>query len=500
MNPAVNYFFEANLALCLFLAAFVFLLKNETNFKLKRLMLLTGIAVSLIFPALHVQSQALSIPSIREVIPTVMLPEFVVAGYSENASQSIGPFSFWSVVTYIYVAGACVMLVLFLIRIIALMKLIRQSRPIGKDGLFIAESSNKLAPFSFFNFIFIGQADELTEYEKNQIIAHEAIHARQLHSFDIIILNIIGIFFWFNPVIRIYKNIFIQLHEFEADARAVRNEEMNDYCNLLARVALLSADIRLANHFSNSLTLKRIQMMRTIKMKIRPWKVVAMVMIIPVFFIILSCQDQLANEVTDIAKSSTVALDVPSDIQAEYDKMRSAHPEKQFLLVEVDVNGQAKAQSLKDKMDKLAPETISSVNVIKHPATASEPERGFIIVEYTEELKQVQESSKSEDNVYTMVEQTALPADGMERYFGFLGENIHYPEQAREKGVQGKVFVSFIVETDGTLSDFNVVKGVNEMLDAEALRVVRLSPKWEPGKNDGHPVRQRMVLPISFAL
>ena len=239
--------------------------------------------------------------------------------------------------------------------------------------------------------------------------------------------------------------------------------------------------------------------MRTIKSRIRPWKVAAMILLIPAFFILLSCQDQLMTEVTDIAKSSTVALDVPAAVQKEYETMKANHPEKEFLLVEVDANGQAKMKSLKEKMDQLPPESISSVNVIKHPATGGDPERGFIIVEYTDELKQVQESSKTED-VYTVVDVTAMPADGLDKYYATLAANLTYAKSAREKGLEGKVFVSFIIETDGTLSDIKVVKGVSDELDSEAVRVVSIAGKWTPGKNEGKVVRQRMVLPINFSL
>jgi TonB family protein len=499
MSNALNYFLEANIALCLLLVTYILILKNETSFRVARMILLGGIGVSLIFPAIHVNGAALNIPSLGQVMATVMLPEIVVMGYRETAARGTDVFSFLALLKYLYLAGAFAALIIFGYRISRLLQMIHKAKPVRRGSLFVSESDMTNAPFSFFSFIFIGKANDLTEKEKEQIIAHEAVHARQFHSLDILFLNILGIIFWFNPALRIFKNIFVQLHEYEADARSVKDEEMNDYCSLLARVALLSADIRIANHFSSSLTLKRIQMMRTIKSKIRPWKVAALLMLLPAFFVLLSCQDQVMSDVTDLAKSSTVALDVPAAVQQQYDKMKESHPEKEFLLVEVDGDGQAKVASLKEKMSQLPPETISSVNVIRHPGTSAEPERNFIIVEYTDELKVVQENSKTED-VYTMVDETAMPADGLEKYYASLANNLTYPKSAREKGLEGKVFVSFIIETDGTLSDMKVVKGVSEELDTEAVRVIGIAGNWTPGKNEGTAVRQRMVLPINFSL
>jgi protein TonB len=102
--------------------------------------------------------------------------------------------------------------------------------------------------------------------------------------------------------------------------------------------------------------------------------------------------------------------------------------------------------------------------------------------------------------VYTVVDETAMPAEGLEKYYATLAANLTYAKSAREKGLEGKVFVSFVIETDGTLSDMKVVKGVSAELDSEALRVVSIAGQWTPGKNEGKVVRQRMVLPINFSL
>jgi TonB family protein len=496
MSLPLNYFFEANLALCLFLVVYLLLLRKETSFTLKRMILLSGLLASVIFPIVHVDGSALSIPSFREVIATTLLPELVVMGHGKLEANTT-PGSVWNTLNFIYIIGASAALVMFVLRIIKLLLTIRKSKTVAQGQLYVAESYQKNPPFSFFNYVFIGQAAELTQREKDQIIAHEAVHARQWHSLDILLLNIIGIFFWFNPVLKIYKNIFIQLHEFEADARSVKDEEMNDYCNLLARVALLSADIRIANHFSNSLTLKRIQMMRTSKLKIRTWKLAAMIMIIPAFFLLLSCQDQLMNDVTDLAKSSSVAIDMPEEVQKQFDQMKAAHPELQLVVMEIKDSELDKLEDVRKVVESKG--TITSMNFITPTAKGSEPMRHFVIIEYNDQVASLAERSK-ENNVYTVVEESASPEGGIETFYGFLAKNISYPKDAREAGVQGKVFVSFIVEPDGSLSDLNVVKGVNELLDAEALRVVKLSPKWTPGKHEGVVVRQKMVLPINFAI
>ena len=89
---------------------------------------------------------------------------------------------------------------------------------------------------------------------------------------------------------------------------------------------------------------------------------------------------------------------------------------------------------------------------------------------------------------------------GMEALNKYLKEKIKYPADAKSAKVEGKVYISFIVTTDGTLSDIKVAKKVNPSLDAEALRVVKAMPKWVPGSHEGKPVSVSYVLPIAFKL
>jgi len=86
-------------------------------------------------------------------------------------------------------------------------------------------------------------------------------------------------------------------------------------------------------------------------------------------------------------------------------------------------------------------------------------------------------------------------------FYQFLGENLHYPEEALKDSLQGTVYIAFIVEPDGTLSDFEVVKGFNELCDQEALRVMKMSPRWMPAlSKDGNPIRFEMNFPVRFKL
>jgi TonB family protein len=104
------------------------------------------------------------------------------------------------------------------------------------------------------------------------------------------------------------------------------------------------------------------------------------------------------------------------------------------------------------------------------------------------------------DAVFTSVEQVPEFPGGLNEFGHFLAVNIKYPKTDREKGIQGKVIVTFVVEEDGSLSGLKVTRGVSKGLDDESVRVLKLSPNWKPGIQNGRKVRVQYSVPINFSL
>ncbi|MDW7694937.1 energy transducer TonB [Flammeovirgaceae bacterium SG7u.111] len=97
-------------------------------------------------------------------------------------------------------------------------------------------------------------------------------------------------------------------------------------------------------------------------------------------------------------------------------------------------------------------------------------------------------------------EVSAAPKEGMQAFLKWVANNLKYPAQAKRTDVQGKVYIQFIVEKDGTFTNVNVLRGIGAGCDEEALKVIKQAKPWSPGKQRGRPVRQRMVIPIHFRL
>ena len=108
----------------------------------------------------------------------------------------------------------------------------------------------------------------------------------------------------------------------------------------------------------------------------------------------------------------------------------------------------------------------------------------------------------ADGEIYTVVEQNPEFPGGMDALVAWLGTNVKYPTAARESGLEGTVYVSFVVERDGTITTVKIIKPTEGMkeLEEEAMRAVRSMPKWKPGKSKGKKVRVQFMLPIVFSL
>lgn len=120
------------------------------------------------------------------------------------------------------------------------------------------------------------------------------------------------------------------------------------------------------------------------------------------------------------------------------------------------------------------------------------------IVEVEYELPPIEEEEAEE--IFYVAETPPEPIGGLKAFYGYIRENLRYPNKARAAHVKGRVFVQFVVDKDGKLTNLKILKGIGYGCDKEALRVLASAPKWKPGKQRGKPVKVYMSIPIYFEL
>jgi len=128
----------------------------------------------------------------------------------------------------------------------------------------------------------------------------------------------------------------------------------------------------------------------------------------------------------------------------------------------------------------------------------AEVEQNEVIEEYV--APEVVEDEVVEQEIFKIVEEMPSFPGGEAKLMEFVAKNVKYPQIARETGIPGRVFVNFVVEPDGSVSNVSVLRGIGGGCDEEAMRVVKTMPKWKPGKQRGKPVRVQYMLPVNFKL
>lgn len=485
MNSLLNYLLEVNISLVLFMLVYVLLLRGETQFSFNRIYLMLSLVASFVFPFFHFRVPVSNelVPSANNLMPSYLLNELRVNGDEINVTQAANEIRPLLVVEWVYAIALAILMTLFLYRIARIIQLFSKSFTYRWRNYTVSETNDAQPTFSFFHFILIGQANKLSPNEKEDILIHESLHIQRLHSLDILLVNLVGIVCWFNPIVYFYKRTLVQLHEFEADAFAVRGKDTSAYCGLLAKVALHSAGFPLGNHFNSSLTIKRIQMMKTMKRKIQNWKVAALVPIVLLFFFFIACQDQLQKE----NKKSLSSESIPQHLREQIKLFEKYNDEVRFLEVNED------NKQLLEELGYYNGHRSKDFRVLS--GGVMQNNLAYVIIGKPKSFL------KNESQVFSVVDEMATPVFGFDALYENLGHIIQYPEQARKNGVEGKVYIEFVVQTDGTLSDIKLIRGVDDEIDTEALRAFyQLQAKWNPAIHKGQLVKMRMTMPIVFSL
>ena len=148
--------------------------------------------------------------------------------------------------------------------------------------------------------------------------------------------------------------------------------------------------------------------------------------------------------------------------------------------------------------EEVVEEEIPTIEEIKKTEVSTETTEGPETVVFEEPVKAVVDNG--DDKIYTVVEQQPEFPGGMEAMMKFIQKNMKYPAQARRMGTEGRVFIGFVVNLDGKITDVQTVKGISMDCDKEAARVIAMMPSWKAGKQNGRAVRVRFVLPVNFKL
>lgn len=477
----ILYLVEFFLLHSLFYLVYKVFLSKETQLSFLRFFLIVSTLLSITIPMVEIPNTT-AIPSLN--LAPVVLPIINVSSSTE--AQTNIPWFVWLVSII-----SCLLFIKMLLGFVHIMLVYKKSIPHTFSKYKIRKVENLKNSFTFFQWIFI----DLSHFERpEEIILHEQGHAKKMHSIDITFFHLLSIFFWWMPTIWLMIKELKNIHEYEADAFALESTNQTNYTKSLVCSTLRAHGMNLASSFDDASIFNRLNFIKKMKKRINPWKVASIAALVAISGAMFACEDELDSEIQRIAEESNQNVEYSDDVNTALEKLQKENPNSEFVVVETLANNE---ESL-NKIKEYDPKQISAIFV-----SEKDGEKIVTMIVDTESSlfsKTMEIQEQTDGEVFTIVEEAASFPGGLDAWVGYLQENMKYPEQAQRLGVQGRVFVQFIVEKNGSLSEFKVVKGIGAGCDNEALRMIKESPNWNPGMLDENPVRQKMIQNILFKL
>ena len=488
MVAFIIYAIRWAVTLTLLYSLYRLLLRRETFHRLNRAVLLAILVVSPLLPLvpLHTDTPtAMDAVLTRIEVPLTSLPsDENVAENALTAQESEGATSgLWlRYGVYIYIIGTAVALAAYLFRLLTLMRVIRRSRRIAHsmvpDDVRLMLDMRNSQPSSWMHWIFIGPID--LKQNAETVLRHELAHVRLRHSWDVVLCDLTCRLLWCLPFAWMLRQDLVDVHEFQADEAVLRGGvTIDEYEHLLVRKAVQTQVLPIMNTLRRGALKKRFAMMHSRRSS--RWSRLKLLYLVPALAACLwvSAQAEEYNTYLNgklVTQEELVAID-PSTIE----RVDVIHSQKKVLI-----------------------------------ETATEPV----------DTGGVMPGVKPEDAYFDMVEQMPQFPGGDAAFNQYMAQHVRYPKVATENGVEGTVTVQFIVEADGRITHVQAVDSPSDEADANvyaygasdklssqdeddeghrALReaveeLYRGMPPFEPGRQNGKPVRVRMTRKINFAL
>lgn len=415
MNSLIPYLTGSAGSLLVFYLVYWLFLRRDTFFQMNRIYLLGMVLFSMLVPLIPLRLlNPTSVAGMMVVLdPVIITPEKI---------GNLAPASLqWlEVVSVIYLTGVVIFALRFIVQLLQLWLITRRFGISRRKEMRLVYVDRGYSPFSFFNLIFINER-EIPDDSLETILAHEQVHIRQAHTIDLLLVELMIILQWFNPVAWLIGRDLKSIHEFLADEGVLRSGvDRIGYQEMILNETMGIQVNSLANNFNVSLLKKRIMMMTKIRSSL--WRRIKFLLVLPGMLLVVA-----------------------------------------FLSA-----GTFRAEPVK------------------------------AAVQPAEEKSRLMETVQPDTAVYSVVDKVPSFPGGSEACMKFLQTNIKYPEEALKKSITGTVFVNFIVEIDGRVTNVKVKRGIGGGCDEESVRVVKMMPNWIPGEIKGKKVKVCFVLPIKY--
>ena len=422
-------------------AVYKCVLANTGCFRFNRILLLSCITLAFVFPIFILNSFWVADIMVNNI--EIAFNPVEIAYIANTVSEQITPI--WDYIVTLFLIGVIVMILYFLVSLVRLALFILKGEHIKHDDCrIILHRHNSVAPFAWCGYIMMPRRDW---YEFGQmIVCHEKAHIECRHWIDLLFMQAAIIITWYCPAIWLLRNELHTLHEYEADSRVLASGvKREEYQMFLIKKTVGARFATLSNCLNHSSLKKRITMM-------------------------LSSKPTGKARVRAFVMAPAMALAL----------IGLATPAVSAVINEVSA-----ATPVEDLRYKISEKSDSTIRVT---------ERNSDVV--------VTEKADAADAVPFIRTETApnFPG-GKDKLRAFINKNISFPATAYKDGVLNMdAVVQLTIAKDGVVKDARIVKSSGQVLDAEALRVARMLPKFHPGLNGGLPAESSYTLAFNYSV
>ena len=535
METIFVFLLKASSGIILFYIVYWFFLRKETFYTANRWFLLTALATAVLIPLFPVQYAVLIDPADSKTVFKSISDTFKnipVATQSELPSNS---FNWQQAILLVYITGAAIFLLRLLTQTFILLHLMMKYRIKSLDGIRIVENEKYGLPFSFFNIVFINPKFH-TQEDLPEILAHEKVHIRENHWFDLLFIELLTVIFWFNPFIWFFERSIKQNHEYLADKGVLaQGHSTGRYQALLINQLMGMQIIGITNNLNFALNTNRLKMMT--KKKTSANRRIRFAWALPAIALLL------------FAFAEPSYLDKNAEPRGEVVVSDNLTAEKTIKMIGyvLDENGEA----LPGTSVVIKGSTVGTVANTDGMFNLEVPENASIVLSFVGKKTLVDSyngitSGSEKEGVYykkyrmedvVIVIGNELPpppppkvksedipppppppsplkkgekeqevfyiVEDIPKYSGgqkMLQEYITKMQQklAQSNGIKGKAKVAFTINGKGKVTDIKIVEQDNDGAGKGAVSLVSGMEDWSPGKQRGKGVPVKYLLPVEF--
>ena len=453
MNDALMYFLKVNIAIALFYMFYRLVFYNDTFWTTRRIYLVFSILLAAVYPFISISGWLERQEPMQAIMASsVQLNEITVT------ATPLSVITIENLLLAVYGIVSLFLVVKMFVQLFSILRWKLKGKKMMLDGIDIMAIDGKITPFSFFTTIYMNPALH-NEHETRQILTHESTHARQWHSLDVILSELLTILLWINPAAWLLKREIRHNLEFLADNSVLQSGiDSKNYQYHLLQLSYQIPENQLINKFNVSPLKKRITMMN--QQKTRKAGILKYSLIVPLALaLVLS-----SNAEALVSKAKHIISQKTDESTESFTPISTTVP-----------------SSLKDSV-------IIEKKEVENP------------VESVVQESKTAPGATNNERTYTVVENMPQFPGGEKELMNYIARNLRYPVEAQQKGIQGKIILRFIVTKLGKVENAEVIRGIDASLDKEGLRVVKSLPDWIPGEQNGEKVDVYYTLPIAFKL